>query len=329
ARAGPPGGGGAAGLGGLARAQRDQGVAHGHAQHGHGVGYGQHGAALADRAAGAGRGTDRPHHGRPAELGNQGEGVRAAQVARPDSAGADAGPAAVAAGRRPPGRTRRHAALAETDCDDHPLAAVLRAVCHSAVGLAVQLRQQLPAALVRPVPGAGAQRPRPGTQGHCPRYPRDAVLGDRRVGAAARRRGALAPPGAARRNPGPHAAGAAAAGEAGPASGGTAMTAHTIPMLLLLALAGVADASDWTVQAGASALRFTGSMQGERFEGGFDRFQAEIRFDPADLAGARFEVTVDLASADTDNEERDETLLGPDFFNVERSPQAHYSASRF
>lgn len=107
------------------------------------------------------------------------------------------------------------------------------------------------------------------------------------------------------------------------------MTAHTIPMFLLLALAGVADASDWTVQAGASALRFTGSMQGERFEGGFDRFQAEIRFDPADLAGARFEVTVDLASADTDNEERDETLLGPDFFNVERSPQAHYSASRF
>lgn len=107
------------------------------------------------------------------------------------------------------------------------------------------------------------------------------------------------------------------------------MNLQTLSTLLLLALATGAQAADWTVQPQESALRFIGSMQGESFEGRFQRFEAEIRFDPANLSAARFEVSVDLASADSANAERDEALRSPDFFNLAASPTARYSASRF
>ena len=106
------------------------------------------------------------------------------------------------------------------------------------------------------------------------------------------------------------------------------MNIHCAFLLAALALPGAAAASAWDLQPG-STLEFTGSMQGEGFEGRFGAFDADIVFDPADLAGARFDVAIDLASADTDNSERDETLLGPEFFDVADTPQAHYVATRF
>lgn len=104
---------------------------------------------------------------------------------------------------------------------------------------------------------------------------------------------------------------------------------HAAPMLFALALSGAAAASDWEMRAEGSTLEFAGSMQGEGFEGRFGSFEADIHFDPGDLAGARFDVRIDLASADSQNQERDETLLGPDFFDVASAPQARYVATRF
>jgi polyisoprenoid-binding protein YceI len=98
--------------------------------------------------------------------------------------------------------------------------------------------------------------------------------------------------------------------------------------LLLFATAG-AQAADWKVVPAGSSLRFSGTAQGEAFEGAFKRFEAKIAFDPAQLAGSRFEVTVDLASADTRNEERDGTLKEADFFDVAKTPKATYVADRF
>lgn len=99
--------------------------------------------------------------------------------------------------------------------------------------------------------------------------------------------------------------------------------------MLALALPGAAAASEWVMRAEDSILEFAGSMQGEGFDGRFGAFEADIRFDPADLASARFDVRIDLASADSQNQERDETLLGPDFFDVASAPQARYVATRF
>jgi polyisoprenoid-binding protein YceI len=90
----------------------------------------------------------------------------------------------------------------------------------------------------------------------------------------------------------------------------------------------LAQAADWKQQAG-STLRFAGTQQGERFDGGFQRFQSTIRFDPAALADASFDVDIDITSADTANSERDETLLGDDFFDSARFPRARFTTTTF
>lgn len=99
-------------------------------------------------------------------------------------------------------------------------------------------------------------------------------------------------------------------------------------VLLLAAAIPVVAAPSWQVQPG-STLRFAATTQGEAFDGGFGRFDAAIAFDPADLAGARFTVEIDLASVDTANSERDDALRGAEFFAVESQPQARYIATRF
>lgn len=96
--------------------------------------------------------------------------------------------------------------------------------------------------------------------------------------------------------------------------------------LLLLPL-GLA-AADWRTTP-ESRLGFVASAQGEPFEGRFNEFDARIRFDPAALDAAEFDVRIVLVSADTQNAERDELLPQEDFFNVAASPEARYSATRF
>lgn len=90
-----------------------------------------------------------------------------------------------------------------------------------------------------------------------------------------------------------------------------------------------AAARDWQVDATASTLGFRGESQGETFDGHFRSFVADIRFDPADPAGGRFDVRITLESVDTQNAERDEMMVDPAFFDVGRQAEARYVAERF
>lgn len=92
--------------------------------------------------------------------------------------------------------------------------------------------------------------------------------------------------------------------------------------------AGIAQAAAYRVLPG-SKLGFTATAEGMPFDGHFARFTPSIEFDPKQLASARFDVRIDLASADTRNTERDEMLHGNGFFNVGKVAQARYVASRF
>lgn len=98
-------------------------------------------------------------------------------------------------------------------------------------------------------------------------------------------------------------------------------------LMFALAFAGGVRAADY-VAAPGSTLGFRGSLQGEAFDGRFARFTPRIRFDPAHPELARFDVAIDLASANTDNEERDGMLRGPEFFATQRQPQARFVATR-
>lgn len=90
-----------------------------------------------------------------------------------------------------------------------------------------------------------------------------------------------------------------------------------------------AHASDWNTDASTSSLTFSSKAEGEAFTGHFTQFTPKIQFDPADLTAARFDVSIALASADSANSERDETLQGNDFFATVKFPQATYTATTF
>lgn len=98
-------------------------------------------------------------------------------------------------------------------------------------------------------------------------------------------------------------------------------------LVTLCLIAGSASASDYVAEPAQSRLQFTASAQGEAFTGSFASFSARIVFDPGQPELARFDVRIELASADTGNSERDETLRGDDFFAVARAPQATWRAT--
>jgi len=83
--------------------------------------------------------------------------------------------------------------------------------------------------------------------------------------------------------------------------------------------------ADWTVASGGR-LGFTASWNGEAVDGRFSRWRAAIRFSPDELAKSTIRVTVDLASADTGDGQRDDSLKSSDFFDVGSHPSAVFAA---
>ena len=98
--------------------------------------------------------------------------------------------------------------------------------------------------------------------------------------------------------------------------------------LVALLAATPAMAADY-VQATGSTLVFASKYDGEVFTGNFPGFDTRLSFDPANLAGARLEVSIPLAGARSGNPDRDSTLQGADFFNVAKFATAHYRADKF
>src|SRR5437868_6095835 len=97
-----------------------------------------------------------------------------------------------------------------------------------------------------------------------------------------------------------------------------------------LAVVGLAfAAAQWKMQPKGSTLTFVGTQAGAAFEGKFEKFTADIQFDPQDLASSRFDVKIDLASVNSSDGERDDTIRSADLFNVKRWPTGHYVADKF
>ena len=90
----------------------------------------------------------------------------------------------------------------------------------------------------------------------------------------------------------------------------------------MLPVVASAQAPGWTVEDGA--IRFTALQQGAPVEGSFERFTADIAFDPDDLSGTRIDVVIETASIATGHKDRDTTLRSPDLFDVERWPTARF-----
>ena len=71
-------------------------------------------------------------------------------------------------------------------------------------------------------------------------------------------------------------------------------------LVLVLVCGSVAlAATQWTLQPRESKLTFVGAQAGAEFEGACERFIADIKFDPQNLAGSRFDVKIEMASVNT------------------------------
>ena len=101
-----------------------------------------------------------------------------------------------------------------------------------------------------------------------------------------------------------------------------------LAMLVGVALSAPVAGAEYRV-AGGSSLGFTGSFQGEAFDGTFRTFNAVIHYDAANLAAAKFEVDIDLASVVTGDSDRDGALPDADFFDIKRFPTARFVTTAF
>ena len=90
-----------------------------------------------------------------------------------------------------------------------------------------------------------------------------------------------------------------------------------------------AVAADWSVDHTQSTLGFVFTQGGNPVTGAFTEFDAEITFDPADLAGAHVMVTVNIASISTGDGGRDTQARGGQWFDVGQFATATFEASTF
>jgi polyisoprenoid-binding protein YceI len=88
-------------------------------------------------------------------------------------------------------------------------------------------------------------------------------------------------------------------------------------------------ATSYTADPAASRLEFAGVQAGAEFKGSFRKFTAAVDFAPDSLASARFDVQIDLKSLDTMDKDRDQTMRGPDIFDIAHYPTAHYVTRSF
>ena len=87
-------------------------------------------------------------------------------------------------------------------------------------------------------------------------------------------------------------------------------------------------ATHYVLDPAKSSLDYTFVQAGAANKGRFTRFQVAYDFAPESPAASRLDVTVDINSLDTGDQERDDTLRGADLFAVAKFPQAHLPRAR-
>jgi polyisoprenoid-binding protein YceI len=85
----------------------------------------------------------------------------------------------------------------------------------------------------------------------------------------------------------------------------------------------------WNIDPSHSAIAFSvRHMVVSKTRGRFTKFSGEIRFDPANPAASSVQVTIDPASIDTADAQRDAHLRSADFFEVEKHRTASYRSTK-
>lgn len=90
-----------------------------------------------------------------------------------------------------------------------------------------------------------------------------------------------------------------------------------------------ASARPYAVDPANSKISFTGTFDGRPFNGVFQKWDAQIDFDPGRLAQSKATVVIQTGSVRTGTAEYDQTMGQPAWFNVRQFPTAKFVASSF
>jgi polyisoprenoid-binding protein YceI len=101
--------------------------------------------------------------------------------------------------------------------------------------------------------------------------------------------------------------------------------AFIVPLLV----ACPAAAAHWHVDYAKSRLGFTVQWSNAPFSAQFKHWNADIDFDPDDLAHAHVTASVDLGSETSDEPDFDSGLKGAQGFETSHFPEAHFVATGF
>lgn len=90
------------------------------------------------------------------------------------------------------------------------------------------------------------------------------------------------------------------------------------------------ESATWSVDKTHARLGFSVShLMVSEVEGSFKKFDATISGSAEDFSDAVVSLTADVSSINTDNEQRDEHLKNPDFFDVAKFPTISFKSTSF
>jgi polyisoprenoid-binding protein YceI len=85
----------------------------------------------------------------------------------------------------------------------------------------------------------------------------------------------------------------------------------------------------WNIDSAHSAIHFSvRHMVVSKTRGRFTKFGGQLEFDPDNPEAAKVQVTIEPASVDTADSQRDGHLRSADFFDVEKFPTASFKSTR-
>jgi polyisoprenoid-binding protein YceI len=93
-----------------------------------------------------------------------------------------------------------------------------------------------------------------------------------------------------------------------------------IPLIISFLIISIATAFAQGATVTKSSIKFQIKNLGINTGGTIGGLKATIQFNPAQLATSSIEATADVATINTDNDERDQHLRSADFFEVQRYP---------
>ena len=99
--------------------------------------------------------------------------------------------------------------------------------------------------------------------------------------------------------------------------------------LLTLAIAGTARASDWEIDPAHTTATFSvRHLMVSTVKGAFEKVGGSVRLDEASPTHSGMEISIDAASVNTRNAQRDGHLKSPDFFGVKTNPKAKFESTK-